>query len=220
MLPDADLDEMSQVLIRATLRNTGQTCYMSTRLLVPVERYDEVVEMITATVAAAPPGDPLDKRTVFGSVATRTQYEKVFGYLETGHAEGARATTCGGAADLGQGYFTRPTVFADVTPEMWIAREEIFGPVLSVLRYDAVDEAVGIANDTTFGLGGTVFSTDADRALAVARRIRSGSVGLNFFASNHAAPFGGRGDSGLGMEYGIEGLHAYLTPQSVHRRPR
>ena len=101
---------------------------------------------------------------------------------------------------------------------MRIAREEIFGPVLAVLRYDSEDEAVALANDTTFGLGGIVFSADAEHAYRVARRVNTGSIGLNFFASNHSAPFGGRGDSGLGVEYGVEGLHAYLSPQSVHRR--
>ncbi|GAA4287892.1 aldehyde dehydrogenase family protein [Georgenia daeguensis] len=220
VLPDADLDELSRVLIRSCLRNTGQTCYISTRLLAPAERYDEVVDAVTATVAAAPLGDPLDERTVFGPVATRSQYDSVLEYLAAGHAEGARATTGGAAADLGRGYYVRPTVFADVTPGMRIAREEIFGPVLSVLRYEGVDQAVELANDTTFGLGGIVFSADDERAYQVARRVSTGSIGLNFFASNHSAPFGGRGDSGLGVEYGLEGLHAYLSPQSVHRRAR
>ncbi|KAE8765331.1 aldehyde dehydrogenase family protein [Georgenia thermotolerans] len=218
VLPDVDLEEMSRALLRSCLRNTGQTCYISTRLLVPAARYDEVVEAVTATVAAAPLGDPLDERTVFGPVATRAQYDTVLEYLAAGHAEGARATTGGAAAAVERGYYVQPTVFADVTPGMRIAREEIFGPVLAVLRYDSEEEAVALANDTTFGLGGIVFSADAEHAYRVARRVRTGSIGLNFFASNHSAPFGGRGDSGLGVEYGLEGLHAYLSPQSVHRR--
>ncbi|TRW43154.1 aldehyde dehydrogenase family protein, partial [Georgenia yuyongxinii] len=218
VLPDVDLDRMSEVLLRSCLRNTGQTCYISTRLLVPASRYDEVVDAVTATVAAAPLGDPLDERTVFGPVATRAQYDSVLEYLAAGRAERARATTGGAAADLGRGYYVQPTVFADVTPDMRIAREEIFGPVLSVLRYEDVEQAVALANDTTFGLGGIVFSSDAERAYQVARRVNTGSIGLNFFASNHSAPFGGRGDSGLGVEYGLEGLHAYLSPQSVHRK--
>ncbi|MFD1505745.1 aldehyde dehydrogenase family protein [Georgenia yuyongxinii] len=220
VLPDVDMDEMSQVLLRSCLRNTGQTCYISTRLLVPAARYEEVVDAVTATVAAAPLGDPLDERTVFGPVATRAQYDTVLEYLAAGQAEGARATTGGAAADADRGYYVQPTVFADVTADMRIAREEIFGPVLSVLRYDDVEQAVALANDTTFGLGGIVFSADPERAYQVARRVNTGSIGLNFFASNHAAPFGGRGDSGLGVEYGLEGLHAYLSPQSVHRRAR
>jgi aldehyde dehydrogenase (NAD+) len=110
-------------------------------------------------------------------------------------------------------------VLADVTPDMAVAREEVFGPVLSILRCSSVDEAVAIANGTGYGLGGIVFSADASAALAVAERMDTGSVGLNFFASNHSAPFGGRHDSGLGVEYGVEGLAAYVAYKSIHRRP-
>jgi aldehyde dehydrogenase (NAD+) len=177
-----------------------------------------VVDLVTRTVADAPLGDPLVSGTVFGPVATRAQYETVLGYLRAGVAEGARPTTGGRAADVDRGYFVEPTVFADVTPGMRVAREEIFGPVLSVLRYDTVDEAVAIANDSAFGLGGVVFSADPQYALAVADRLDTGSVGVNFFASNHSAPFGGRHDSGLGVEYGVEGLLAYVTYKSIHRR--
>lgn len=221
VLPDADLDEMAKVLIRTCMRNTGQTCYISTRILAPRERYDELVDMVTATIAAAPQGDPMDPLTVFGPSATKAQRDTVLGHIRSGLAEGARATT-GGDVDSGfdRGFYVKPTVFADVTPGMRIATEEIFGPVLSILRYDSVDDAVGIANNTSFGLGGTVFSADVDAAFAVASRVDTGSIGLNFFASNHAAPFAGRHDSGLGVEFGREGLHAYLKPQSVHRRIR
>jgi aldehyde dehydrogenase (NAD+) len=219
VLPDADLDQMASVLIRTCLRNTGQTCYISTRILAPAARYDEVVDMVTTTVAAQQQGDPMDPATVFGPSANRAQYDTVRGYIASGIAEGARPTTGGSApAAFDRGFFVTPTVFADVTPDMVIAREEIFGPVLTILRYDGIDEGVRLANDTPFGLGGTVFSADAAAGLAVASRIDTGSIGVNFFASNHAAPFGGRHDSGLGLEYGREGLHAYLTPQSVHRR--
>jgi aldehyde dehydrogenase (NAD+) len=219
VLPDADLDAMAAVLIRTCLRNTGQTCYISTRILAPRSRYDDLVEMVTATVAAQPQGDPMDAATVFGPSANLAQFETVRGYIASGLAEGARATT-GGSTErrFERGYFLAPTVFADVTPQMRIAREEIFGPVLTILGYDDEAEGIALANDTDFGLGGTVFSSDPEHALAVASRIDTGSIGLNFFASNHAAPFGGRHDSGLGVEYGREGLHAYLSPQSVHRR--
>lgn len=220
VLPDADLEHMSSVLLRSCLRNTGQTCYISTRILAPESRYDEVVEMVGATVAAAPQGDPLEEGTVFGPMANRAQYDVVMGYLETARAEGARVVTGGGRADRETGFYVAPTVLADVTPEMTVAREEIFGPVITVLRYRDVDEAVALANNTPFGLGGIVFSADEEEAQRVARRVDTGSVGINFFASNHAAPFGGRGDSGLGVEFGVEGLSAYLTYQSVHRRPR
>ncbi|GGC78117.1 aldehyde dehydrogenase [Tersicoccus solisilvae] len=223
VLEDADLDVFAAGLIRSCLRNTGQTCYISTRILAPVSRYEEVVERAAATVGAAVQGDPLDERTVFGPMATASQYETVLGFVRDGLAEGARAVTGGRTAaglpaPLDGGLFVEPTIFADVTPDMRIAREEIFGPVLSVLSYRDVDEAVALANNTTFGLGGIVFGQDEDAALAVARRMDTGSVGVNFFASNHAAPFGGRHDSGLGTEYGIEGLNAYLTYKSIHRR--
>jgi aldehyde dehydrogenase (NAD+) len=219
VLPDADLDAMSRVLIRSCMRNTGQTCYISTRILAPAGRYDEVVDLVTRTISAAKLGDPFDEDTVFGPVATKAQYDIVLGYIQSAQEEGARVTTGGRAASLEKGYFIEPTVFAEVTPEMRISREEIFGPVISILRYESVDEAVAIANGTGFGLGGLVFSTDPTKALEVAEQMDTGSVGINFFASNHSAPFGGRHDSGLGVEYGVEGLSAYLSYKSIHRKP-
>ncbi len=218
VLPDADLDQMASVLIRSCLRNTGQTCYISTRILAPASRYDEVVDMVTRSVAAAPQGDPFDEDTVFGPMASRAQYDVVCDFLESAHAEGARATTGGRPVEDSPGWFVEPTVFADVTPSMRIAREEIFGPVVSVLRYDDLDEAIALANDTGFGLGGLVFSADPVAAQAVAERMDTGSVGVNFFGSNHNAPFGGRHDSGLGVEYGIEGLAQYVSYKSIHRQ--
>ena len=219
VLPDADLDQVSAALIRSCLRNTGQTCYISTRLLAPAPRYEEVLDMATQTVAAAKLGDPFDEDTVFGPLATRAQYDTVLGFLASARDEGARATTGGRRADRGRGWFVEPTVLADVTPGMRVAREEIFGPILTVLRYRTVDEAIELANATRYGLGGVVFSTDQTAALQVAERMDTGSVGINFFRSNHSAPFAGRHDSGLGVEYGIEGLSAYLAYKSIHRRP-
>lgn len=217
VLPDADLDAMASVLVRSCLRNTGQTCYISTRILAPRERYEEVVDMVTRTIAEAKQGDPFDPDTVFGPVASEAQFCTVMGFLESARDEGARITTGGGRAE-GPGWFVQPTVLADVTPDMRVAREEIFGPVITILSYETIDEAVALANNTGFGLGGIVFSADAEAGQAVAERIDSGSVGVNFFASNHAAPFGGRHDSGLGVEYGPEGLSAYLTFKSIHRK--
>lgn len=225
VLPDADLAAMGSVLIRSCMRNTGQTCYISTRILAPASRYDEVVTMVGDTIAEAKQGDPLDEATVFGPVATKAQFDTVNGYLDSARAEGARFVTGGEPADragLGDGFFVTPTVLADVTPDMTVAREEIFGPVITILRYDdsdgAADHAVELANNTEFGLGGVVFGADEEAALEVARRVDSGSVGINFFGSNHSAPFGGRHDSGMGVEYGIEGLSAYLSYKSIHRR--
>jgi aldehyde dehydrogenase (NAD+) len=221
VLPDADLATMSTVLVRSCMRNTGQTCYISTRILAPASRYDDVVDMVTATIAAGIQGDPLNPNTTFGPCATKAQFDTVLEYLESGHAEGGRATTGGRRAwldgGLEHGFFVEPTVFADVDASMRIAREEIFGPVICVMKYTDVDDAVALANNTEFGLGGIVFGDDTDAALAVADRVDSGSVGINFFASNHAAPFGGRHDSGLGTEYGVEGLNSYLSYKSIHR---
>ena len=219
LLDDVDLEAFSRVFVRSCMRNSGQTCYISTRILAPRSRYDEIVETITRVVADAPQGDPLDPATVFGPVAHRGQYESVLEHLASARAEGARFTT-GGDPLPGPGLFIAPTVLADVTPEMRVAREEIFGPVVTIQPYDTVDEAVEIANSTPFGLGGIVFSADEERAFAIAERVDSGSVGVNFFASNHAAPFGGRHDSGLGVEYGVEGLEQYVSFKSIHRRAR
>ncbi|WP_103662994.1 aldehyde dehydrogenase [Microbacterium sp. CJ77] len=221
VLPDADVAHLQRVLIRSCLRNTGQTCYISTRLIVTPERYEEVVDAVAATVSAAVQGDPLDPATVFGPSATRAQQGIVRDYIRSGIAEGARVVTGGDVEPaIAEGFFVTPTVFADVTAEMAIAREEIFGPVLSIMPARDVDEAVALANATPFGLGGIVFGQNEDRAFEVATRVDTGSIGINFFGSNHAAPFGGRRDSGLGVEYGVEGLNAYLTYQSVHRRVR
>ncbi|MCH8564444.1 aldehyde dehydrogenase family protein [Nesterenkonia sp. LB17] len=221
VLPDADLDLMASRLIKSCLRNTGQTCYISTRILAPSHRYAEIVDMVAETVRSQPQGDPLNPETVFGPCATASQFNTVRGYAESGLAEGAIAITGGRPSTMSgaleRGYFMEPTVFSEVTPEMRIAREEIFGPVLTVLRYDDLDNALEVANNTSFGLGGIVFGEDEEHAQQVARRMDTGSVGINFFASNHAAPFGGRHDSGLGTEYGPEGLAAYLSYQSVHR---
>lgn len=176
---------------------------------------------LTATIAAGIQGDPLNPNTTFGPSATKAQFDTVLEYLASGHADGARATTGGRRAQLTDGlehgFFIEPTVFADVDPSMRIAREEIFGPVVSVMKYTDIDDAVALANNTEFGLGGIVFGADTDAAPAVADRVDSGSVGINFFASNHSAPFGGRHDSGLGTEYGVEGLNAYLAYKSIHR---
>ena len=222
VMEDVDLEEMADNLIRSCMRNTGQTCYISTRILAPASRYEEVVDMVTEPIAAAPQGDPLDPGTVFGPSANQSQYNTVLEDLASAKEEGARVTTGGGITQLdGQladGLYIQPTVLADVTPEMRVAREEIFGPVITVLKCTDIDEAISLANNTEFGLGGIVFGSDQDRALNVAEAVNTGNIGLNFFASNHAAPFGGRNDSGLGVEYGPEGLAAYLSYKSIHRR--
>ena len=163
----------------------------------------------------------LDPATVFDPSANRSQYKSVLEHLESAKAEGARVATGGKPTQLNgeltDGLFIQPTVLADVTPDMRVAREEIFGPAITILKYSDIDEAISLANNTEFGLGGIVFRSDQQRAPEVAEAMNTGSVGLNFFASNHAAPFGGRNDSGLGVEYGPEGLAAYLSCKSIHR---
>jgi len=219
VLPDADLDVLGAALLESSLKNTGQTCFISTRVVVTPERYEDVVELAGGIVAGAAVGDPLDAETVFGPLATAAQRDRVRGYVRSGIAEGARLVTGGDVEPaFRHGAWTVPTVFADVTPGMRIAREEIFGPVLSILPATDVEDAVALANATEFGLGGIVFGRDEDRAAEVARRVDTGSIGLNFFANNPVAPLGGRRDSGLGVEFGIEGLSQYLSSQSVHRR--
>jgi aldehyde dehydrogenase (NAD+) len=219
-LPDANIDDFSNILNRTCLRNTGQTCYNSTRILAPRSSYNDVVEAVAATVAATSIGDPFDPATVYGPSASKAQRDRVAGYISLGIAEGARVAVGGEGrpAGLDRGFYVRPTVFANVDNSMRIAQEEIFGPVLVVIPFDDEDDAIRIANDSKFGLGGSIFSSDADHAEAVARRIETGSVGINFYGSNLAAPFGGWKDSGLGMEYGPEAIGAYVRMKSIHRQ--
>ncbi|MEV0110073.1 aldehyde dehydrogenase family protein [Nocardia sp. NPDC050799] len=217
VLDDVDTAVLAANLLKVTMRNTGQTCKACTRLLVPAERHDELAELAAAVVAAAPLGDPRDPATFFGPVVSARQRDRVAGYLAAGHAAGAEALTGGGVATrFRRGYYVEPTVFARVTPEMRIAREEIFGPVLAVLPYRGLDEAIAIANDSPYGLAATVFGADEQRATAVAERLATGNVGINHYGSNAAAPFGGHRDSGLGTEFAAEGLHAYLQFTSIH----
>lgn len=220
VLPDARVEEFAKLVNRTCLRNTGQTCYNSTRILAPKSRYDEVVEAVAAAVSATPIGDPLDPTTVFGPSASQAQRDRVAEYIRIGIAEGARVVTGGEGMPEGidRGFYVRPTVFADVDNSMRIAQEEIFGPVLVVIPFEDEDDAVRIANDSAYGLGGSIFTSDPQRAEAMARRIETGSVGINFYGSNLAAPFGGWKDSGIGMEYGPEAIGAYVRMKSIHRQ--
>jgi aldehyde dehydrogenase (NAD+) len=219
VLPDASIDDFAKLVNRTCLRNTGQTCYNSTRILAPRSSYDQVVEAVAATVAATPIGDPFDPATVYGPSASATQQARVLDYIGIGIAEGARVATGGLGMPEGieRGFYVKPTVFADVDNSMRIAQEEIFGPVLVVIPYTDEDDAVRIANDSAYGLGGSIFTSDPDRAEGIARRIETGSMGINFYGSNLAAPFGGWKDSGLGMEYGPEAIGAYVRMKSIHR---
>jgi aldehyde dehydrogenase (NAD+) len=219
LLDDADLDVFAASALRVTLRNTGQTCYACTRVVVPAARYDEIVDLIVETVRSAPQGDPLDPGTVFGPVVSAAQRVRVEDYIRIGRDEGAEVATGGGRpAHLDRGFYVEPTVFRDVTSGMRVAQEEIFGPVVTVLAAHDEEDAIRIANDTPYGLGGSIFSADEDRALRVADRLETGNVGLNLYSNSHAAPFSGHKDSGLGVEFGPEGLMAYQQLKSIHRR--
>src|SRR5271165_6356467 len=220
VLDDADLTQSIEALFAATLMNNGQTCYLGTRVLAPRSRYDEVLEVFGGLAGGLQVGDSLDPSTQIGPMASARQRDRVEGYIEKGRAEGARVVVGGGRPeDQHRGWFVEPTIFADVDNGYTIAREEIFGPVLSVIPYEGVDDAVAIANDSEFGLGGSVWTADHERGEAVARRVQTGSIGINHYALDPAAPFGGVKASGLGRELGPEGLMAYLQVQSIYEAP-
>ncbi|CAN5641768.1 aldehyde dehydrogenase [soil metagenome] len=213
---DADLATTIPGLVPNGLMNNGQACVAQTRILASRDRYDEVLDAVSETVAALKVGDALDPETQIGPLVAERQRERVEGYIAAGKEAGARVTVGGGRpAGLDQGWFVEPTVFADVTNDMQIAQEEIFGPVLSVIAYDGVDDAVRIANDSHFGLSGSVWGADQDRAADVARRVRTGTINVNTFMLDMCSPFGGFKDSGVGRELGPEGLSAYLQPQTI-----
>lgn len=216
VLDDADPEQTVAGLATASLLNAGQTCYMSTRILVPAARYDAYLEAVTAMCAALPIGDPLDEGTAIGPLASARHRDRVLSLIERGRADGGTVTT-GGAAPAGfdRGFFVSPTVFGGVPNTAGIAREEVFGPVLTVLRYTDTDDAVALANDSAYGLGGTVWTADVERGLAVARRIETGSFGVNRFDLDWGSPFGGVKASGIGRELGPEGLAAYQYLKSI-----
>ncbi|OPX10657.1 aldehyde dehydrogenase [Mycobacterium sp. AT1] len=219
ILDDADLDlaTVGQQLFGATLLNNGQACYLSTRILAPRSRYDEVVDTFTGLAASLTVGSSLDPATQIGPMASARQRDRVESYIAKGIGDGARVTTGGGRpAGLDDGFFVEPTVFADVDNNFAIAQEEIFGPVLCVIPYDGDDEAVSIANASDFGLGGTVWTSDHDRGVRVARGVQSGSFGINHYLPDPTAPFGGVKSSGIGRELGPEGMSAYLVEKSIY----
>ncbi|MFC0686726.1 aldehyde dehydrogenase family protein [Novosphingobium clariflavum] len=217
VLPDADLERAIPLGVAACMRNVGQSCSAPTRMIVPRARLAEVERLAAATVSAFVLGDPLDEATTHGPIANRAQYERVQRMIEVGIAEGAKVLSGGSGRPAGcaQGWYARPTVFSEVRTDMAIAQDEIFGPVLCIIPYDTVDEAVAIANDTVYGLGGHVQGTDLEAARAVARRIRSGQVHLNHPAWDPQAPFGGYKQSGNGREYGIEGMEEFLETKAI-----
>ncbi|MEU4453043.1 aldehyde dehydrogenase [Nocardioides sp. NPDC023903] len=220
VLDDADLDQTVEALRMGAFRNSGQVCTLKTRVLVPERHRDELVGRLEAMVASLSVGDPHDEETQIGPMVTEAQLRRVEGYIAAGCEQGAKLVTGGGRpAGQPRGWFVEPTLFSDVGPNMSIAREEIFGPVLSVLSYADERDAVAIANDTSYGLSGAVFSTDVERGLTIARQLRTGAVELNGSAIGLGAPFGGFKESGLGRENGPEGLSAYTEMRSIGLAP-
>ncbi|MFB7327487.1 aldehyde dehydrogenase [Streptomyces sp. NPDC056190] len=219
VLPDADVARAAAALKSLSLGNNGEACVAHTRILAPRSRYDEVVEAIAAMMRGVTVGDPMDPDTWIGPMVKQAQQQRVQSCIEAGIAEGARLVLGGpGAPDipgLEKGFYVRPTLFADVANTMRIAQEEIFGPVLAVIPYDTEDEAVAIANDSDYGLDGGVWTADPEHGLEVARRIRTGTFGVNGASRDMRAPFGGFKASGLGREFGPAGLSAYMEYQSI-----
>jgi acyl-CoA reductase-like NAD-dependent aldehyde dehydrogenase len=217
ILGDADLATAVPDGVNKCYMNSGQTCSALTRMLVPRDRLSEVEALATAAAESFTPGDPFDGETRLGPLVSAVQRDRVRNYIEKGVGEGATLLTGGAEAPdgLAKGYFVRPTVFSSVTRDMTIARDEIFGPVLSIIPYDTEEEAIDIANDTEYGLAGGVWSSDPERAKGVARRLRTGQVEVNGGGFNPMAPFGGYKQSGNGREFGSFGLDEYLETKAM-----
>ena len=218
LLDDADLVSATQALRFTSFVNNGQACAAQTRILAPRSRYAEVVDAVGALAASLTVGDPHDPEVKLGPVVSSRQRDRVRGYIHSGIADGARLVTGGATAPTGlpMGWFIQPTVFADVDNGMRIAQEEIFGPVLCVIPYDDDADAVNLANDSRYGLAGSVFTSDHERGLAVARSVRTGTFGINGYAPDPLAPFGGFKDSGIGREWGDYGLGEYVEIKAVN----
>ncbi|WP_151613899.1 aldehyde dehydrogenase family protein [Sinorhizobium alkalisoli] len=217
LLDDADFTEAVPKGVLAGMRNVGQSCSAPTRMIVPAHRLAEVEDLASKTAHAIHVGDPRDSETAMGPIANRAQYERVQAMIRAGIDEGAKLL-CGGLGrppGLDRGFFTQPTIFSEVQPDMRIAREEIFGPVLAIMPYRDEEEAIAIANDTDYGLGAHVQSSDRERARRVASRIRAGQVHINYPAWDGAAAFGGYKRSGNGREYGVHGLEEYLETKAI-----
>ena len=217
VLDDADLNKTIPEMVMAGLMNTGQACIAQTRILASKQRYAEVVDAVTAFVEKLKIGNPLEEDTVIGPLVSARHRERVESYISIGREEGARVVTGGGRpGHASQGWYVEPTVFSDVDNNMRIAREEIFGPVLSVIPYGDDADAIRIANDSNYGLCGTVWTEDAERGLAIARGVRTGTYTVNGMSMDFTSPFGGFKQSGMGRELGTPGLEAYLEFKTIN----
>ena len=217
ILDDADLAQAVPLALDAAFLNNGQACVAGARLLVPKHRLAEIVDLVRTAVAAIRVGDPNDPATAIGPLASADQFARVQRYIHLGSAEGAALVAGGEGLPAGceRGYFVKPTVFAGVRQDMAIAREEIFGPVLSILSYRTEEEAVTMANDSVYGLQAYVFSRDGERAQAIAAQLQVGRVLINGLRHDPLAPFGGVKQSGLGREFGVFGLEFFLEPKAI-----
>ena len=217
ILDDADLAATVEGLKFASLMNNGQACVAQTRILASRDRYDEVVDAVSGMVGGLAVGDPENEATEVGPLVAERQQERVEKYIAVGQEEGAKVAVGGNGRPSGleKGWYVKPTVFSGVDNSMRIAREEIFGPVLAVIPYDDADDAVRIANDSEYGLAGSVWTGDVDQGLDIARRVRTGTYGVNQYTMDFIAPFGGYKGSGLGREFGVEGLSHYVELKSI-----
>ena len=217
ILDDFSVEETAKVLAGAITLVSGQVCAMLTRAIVPRRRHNEIADAIASAMKKVRVGHSDDSEAQMGPLAMKRQLERVEGYVEKGRKEGAELVTGGGRpSELNRGYFFEPTLFADVRNDMAIAREEIFGPVLSLIPCDDIDDAIRIANDSNYGLNGSVLTHDANEAWRIARRVRTGNVGQNGMRSDFSLPFGGYKQSGIGREGGSQGLMHYLETKTIH----
>jgi len=214
---EADLDAAINFGVDDVMVNTGQTCNALTRMIIHESRYEEAVELAKSKAESLVVGDPADPGVFVGPMSSAGQKQTVLDYIDQAIADGARLVTGGSAmpAGLSTGNYVSPTIFADVTNDMTIAQEEVFGPVLVMIKYSDIDQAIEIANDTPYGLAAGVWAGDKDKATAIARRIRAGQCAINGGEPNHEAPFGGYKESGNGREFGVEGLHEYCELKAM-----